>query len=82
MNATIKPERDAFNISWYARNFGMDRRTVADRIKRARLREARIKGKGRFYYVNEVMPLLVLAGLEAELRVLGDKIKAVSKRTC
>jgi len=82
MNVANKPSRDAFNISWYARNFGMDRRTIADRIKRARLREAGIRGKGRFYYVNEVTPLLVLAGLEAQLRVLGDKIKAVSKRTC
>lgn len=79
MNAMNKPERDAFNISWYARNFGMDRRTVADRIKRARLRETGAKGKGRFYYVNEVAPLLVLAGLETEILRLGEIIKGASK---
>ncbi len=76
MGASNKPsKKDAFNISWYARNFGMDRRTVAERIKRARLREVGIRGKGQFYYVNEVAPLLVLARLNSELQRLGGIIK-------
>ncbi|MEZ5529806.1 MAG: hypothetical protein R3E57_07715 [Porticoccaceae bacterium] len=56
----------------------MDRRTVAGRIKRAKLRDAGLKGKGQFYYVNEVVPLLVLAGLETEILRLGELLKGAT----
>lgn len=75
MSHSYKSSKDAFNISWYARNFGMDRRTVSGRIKRASLREANVRGKGQFYYVSDVAPLLVLARLNGELQRLSRLVR-------
>ena len=75
---------EVYTPSWFARNFGLDRRTVIKRIKAVGVKPVRAAGSGNYYRVVDVAPLLVLeevsenASFHLEVKQLTTSINRLS----
>lgn len=75
---------EGFTACWFAREFEIDSRTVSKRIKAAEIKPVHKKGRGSYYRVVDVAPLLIKPGeldrasLHMEINQLTTSINRLS----